>query len=377
MRRDLGLDPPERRISLSAHDFAQCLGAPKVVLARPAKLAGAPTVRSRFVQRLAAVAGEARWNEARARGDACVAWARSLDHAQRVPVRAPEPKPPCEARPTYLTVTDVEHWLRDPYTIYAKHVLRLAPLEPVGTPPGARDRGNFIHEALSDFTKAFARELPTDPIGELLRLGEKHFAPLADFPEARAFWWPRFLRIARWFVDWDAKRRARVHESRAEIRGEISIPLGDREFRLAARADRIDRLADGGFEILDYKTGEVRSERQVRSGLAPQLTLEAAILRNGGFPEIARGACVDALAYVQLKGGAPPGEEKRVVFEEGDANTQADRALARFTGLIARFDRREQPFRSLVHPMWKVRYGDYDHLARVKEWSLAEERNGP
>ena len=79
----------------------------------------------------------------------------------------------------------------------------------------------------------------------------------------------------------------------------------------------------------------------------------------------------------QLKGGAPPGEEKRIAFEEGDANTQADRALARFTGLIARFDRREQPFRSLVQPMWKVRYGDYDHLARVKEWSLAEERNGP
>ena len=26
---------------------------------------------------------------------------------------------------------------------------------------------------------------------------------------------------------------------------------------------------------------------------------------------------------------------------------------------------------SLVHPMWKTHYGDYDHLARVKEWSLS------
>jgi hypothetical protein len=24
-----------------------------------------------------------------------------------------------------------------------------------------------------------------------------------------------------------------------------------------------------------------------------------------------------------------------------------------------------------VHPMWKMHYGDYDHLARVREWSLA------
>ena len=59
MRRDLGLDPPERRIGLSAHDFAQALGAPEVILARAAKLAGAPTVASRFVQRIAAVAGSA------------------------------------------------------------------------------------------------------------------------------------------------------------------------------------------------------------------------------------------------------------------------------------------------------------------------------
>src|SRR5262249_56672007 len=53
MRHALDLDLPERRISLSAHDFAQALGADEVVIAYPAKLAGAPTVTSRFVQRLA------------------------------------------------------------------------------------------------------------------------------------------------------------------------------------------------------------------------------------------------------------------------------------------------------------------------------------
>jgi ATP-dependent helicase/nuclease subunit B len=33
------------------------------------------------------------------------------------------------------------------------------------------------------------------------------------------------------------------------------------------------------------------------------------------------------------------------------------------------FDDGDEPYRSLVHPMWTARYGDYDHLARVKEWS--------
>jgi ATP-dependent helicase/nuclease subunit B len=371
MRQELGLDLPERRIGLSAHDFAHCLGAAKVVLSRAGKLAGAPTVASRFLQRLAAVAGAARWSEALARGARYLKLARTLDHADRVSIQAPAPRPPRAARPTYLTVTDVEHWLRDPYTIYAKHVLRLAPLDAVNTPPGARDRGNLIHNAIGDFTQRFAEALPPDALAELLRLGAERFKPLEDFPEARAFWWPRFLRIAAWFVGWDAVRRAGIARNRAEIRGEIAIPLGDRSFRLAARADRIDRLLDGRYVIVDYKTGEVRSEKQVRAGLAPQLTLEAAILRNAGFAEIPRGASVEALVYVQLKGGVPAGEEIRIDFKEGTPDSQAGRALARFTELVARFDREDQPFRSLVHPMWKARYGDYDHLARVKEWSLA------
>jgi ATP-dependent helicase/nuclease subunit B len=371
MRNELGLDLPERRIGLSAHDFAQCLGAGKAILARAGKLAGAPTVASRFVQRLAAVAGEARWSEALARGRRYLELARTLDRADHVPIRAPAPKPPRAARPNYLTVTDVEHWLRDPYTIYAKHVLRLSPLDGVNTPPGARDRGNLIHNAIGDFTQKFAEALPPDALTELLRLGSERFRPLEDFPEARAFWWPRFLRVAAWFVGWDAARRAGLDRSRAEIRGEITIPLGEKNFRLAARADRIDRLVDGRYVIVDYKTGEVRTEKQVRAGLAPQLTLEAAILRNGGFPDIARGASVAALLYVQLKGGEPAGEEIPIDFKQGTPDSQADGALARFAGLLARFDRDDQPFRSLVHPMWKTRYGDYDHLARVKEWSLA------
>ena len=370
MRHDLGLDLPERRIGLSAHDFAQMLGAREVVLVRAAKLAGVPTVASRFVQRLAAVAGAADWEAARDRGRQYLALARELDRPPAMrPIAPPAPRPPRAARPARLSVTDVEHWLRDPYTIYAKHVLALAPLDAVDTPPGARDRGTVIHAAIAEFTKTFADHAPGDPIGELERFGRKHFAPLEDYPEARAFWWPRFLRIAAWFAGWDRKRRAVIATTHAEIRGEIAIALGERTFRLAARADRIDLMSDGHYAIVDYKTGEARSEKQVRSGLAPQLTLEAAILRHGGFADIPARTSVAELVYVTLKGGNRAGEAKPLAFEEGTPDSQADTALRRFTGLAARFEDADTPYRSLVHPMCKSRYGDYDHLARVKEWS--------
>ena len=372
MRHQLGLDLPERRIGLSAHDFAQALGAPEVILSRAAKVAGAPTVASRFVQRLAAVAGEARWQAAVARGESYLGYAQAIDTPASIErIARPAPKPPLKARPSGLSVTEIEHWLRDPYTIYAKHILRLAPLEEVDAAPGARDRGIAIHDAIGEFTKAFAAGVPDNALAELERIGGRHFALLEDYPEARALWWPRFLRIARWFAaTFEPERRSRLKTLHAEIRGEIEIPLGAQSFKLSARADRIEWLADGRYAILDYKTGLSPTEKQVRTGLSPQLTLEAAILRRGGFAEIAAGASVAALSYVALRGGEPPGEDKRIDFKDGTPDSQADHALARLTGVAAKFFEADTPYLSLVHPMWSRSYGDYDHLARVKEWSL-------
>ena len=318
MRHQLGLDLPERRIGLTAHDFAQALGAPDVVLARAAKVGGAPTLWSRFVQRLAAVAGEAHWKAAKDRGWRYLRLAQKLDGPEKVvSIKAPTPKPPLEARPSGLSVTEIEHWLRDPYTIYAKHVLKLAPLDAVDTPPGYADRGTVIHASVGDFASRYAKALPADPVDELLAIGEKHFAPLKDYPEASAFWWPRFVRIAHWFAGWESARRGDTAAIHAEVRGTLPIPLGDRTFTLRGVADRIERRADGSYVILDYKTGQARTEKQVRSGLAPQLTLEAAILRGGGFPGIPAGASVSGLAYVLLKGGEPAGRDCAIDFKEG------------------------------------------------------------
>src|SRR5262249_41693206 len=144
-----------------------------------------PTVISRLVQRLAAVAGEAHWSRARARGTKYVAWARALDLPAEVKrIEKPAPKPPRAARPTALSVTDIENWLRDPYTIYAKHILKRRGLDPLDRPRGGAARGIVTHAARSDFTKRFATALPADPAGALIEIGAKHFEALEDYPEA-------------------------------------------------------------------------------------------------------------------------------------------------------------------------------------------------
>ncbi|HEX3708588.1 MAG TPA: double-strand break repair protein AddB [Pseudolabrys sp.] len=371
MRHELGLDLPERRVGLSAHDFAQGLGAPEVILSRAAKLAGAPTVASRFVQRLAAVAGSDRWDPAIKRGARFVALARQIDEAGAPkPAARPAPAPPLAARPRQLSVTEIEDLLRDPYTIYARHVLKLPPLDDIDAPPGAAERGTVIHDAIGEFGKQYPAKLPDNPAAVLIEIGRATFAPLSEIPEARAFWWPRFLRIAEWMAGFETTRRANLKSFAAEIGGRIEIPFAGGTFTLTVRADRIECLADGRYAIIDYKTGAPPTGPQVRAGLSPQLTLEAAILRGGGFKNIPAGASVAELLYVRLRGGAEAGEEKPIDFDDSTPDAQADHALTELTTVLQQFADPAKPYYSLLHPMWSTHYGTYDHLARVQEWSL-------
>jgi ATP-dependent helicase/nuclease subunit B len=379
MRHALGLDLPERRIGLSAHDFAQLLGAEDVILSHATKVGGAPAVASRFLHRLEAVAGEERWNAAIDAGERYVRFAAELDRPDAIePVKQPAPKPPRAARPQRLSVTAIEDWLRDPYTIYAKYILRLEPLDPVDMPLSAADRGSAIHDALGEFTQSYATTLPADPAAVLRAIGEKYFAPLMERPEARALWWPRFKRIADWFAGWEAARRRDIGAIAAEIRGEISIRLdNERSFVLSARADRIECRRDGTYVILDYKTGQPPTGKQVRMGLSPQLTLEAAILREGGFAGVPTAKSVSELSYVRLSGNNPPGEQKplELKINKGDTpqtpDAAADYARQELEKLIRAFEDEAQGYTSLNLSMWSNRYGSYDDLARIKEWSAA------
>jgi ATP-dependent helicase/nuclease subunit B len=377
MRHQLGLDLPERRIGLSAHDFTQLLGTPDVILSHAAKAGGAAAVASRFLHRLEAIAGEESWQAATRAGEKYVQYAEALDRPVAVtPIAQPVPKPPRALRPLKMSVTEIEDWLRDPYTIFAKRILQLTPLDPVDMPLTAADRGSAIHAALGDFTRQFAAALPDDIEAALRRFGQHRFAALMERPEARALWWPRFLRIAGWFAGWESERRLNVNRIEAETRGTIAIALDDeREFILSARADRIEHRSDRTFALLDYKTGYPPTGKQVRMGLSPQLTLEAAILKAGGFDGIAAGASVSELVYVRLSGNTPPGEEKplELKINRGDQpqfpDEAADEALRKLEGLIRSFDDEAQPYTSLKLSMWSNRYGTYDDLARIKEWS--------
>jgi ATP-dependent helicase/nuclease subunit B len=168
------------------------------------------------------------------------------------------------ARPRRISVTQVETWMRNPYALYARAILKLRPLEPIDADPGAAEKGILIHETLERFVAAHPETLPSDPLGALVTAGEEVFRAVRAKPGLWAFWWPRFLRIAVWFTE--AERRRRAHRQRAwsEVRGTLTLDAPAGPFRLTAKADRIDLLADGQLAIIDYKTGALPSTKAVR-----------------------------------------------------------------------------------------------------------------
>jgi ATP-dependent helicase/nuclease subunit B len=370
MRAALGLSAPERRIGQTAHDFVAALGAPEAILSRAKKRGGAPTVASRFLQRIAAVAGEAAYARACEEGEAYLALARAIDRPAAVAsAPPPAPRPAVALRPPSLSVTRIETLRRDPYAIYAERILRLAPLEPIGMVRGPREIGEEWHDALRAFAERFPTGvLPGDARDVLGRFARARFAPMLADPSFRALAWPRIEQGLDFFLNFERARRQAVARVLVEKSGSLTIPLDNGPaFKLTARADRIDLLEDGGAVLIDYKTGAPPGVHEVRAGLAPQLTLEAAMLARGAFADAPDVEAVGAL-YLKL-GGAKGGEARELVFKDASFGEVVERHFAELIGLLEQFAGADTPYLSRPYPKFAGRFGDYDHLARVKEWS--------
>ena len=367
MREALGLEAPERRTGLAAHDFASLAASRSVIFTRAQKDNGAPTVASRWLLRIKQLAkGLGRESALDSRND-LLEWARAIDDAPRQPrVPRPSPRPPVAARPRALSITEIETWLRDPYAIYAKHVLRLKPLDGIDLEPGPRERGIAVHAALERFLRTFPDTLPADALAHLLQFGAEAFADAGATDAILALWRPRFARAAAWFLRYETGRRRQIAGSLVEVKGTLEIAAGE-TFTLRGRADRIDIFADGAASIIDYKTGRAPSHKQINALHAPQLPLEAAMLLQGAFAEH-HARSVRELIHVRLTGGEPAGED--CVADVKNVDALAAKALQQLTAHVQRFDDEAVGYLSRAMPERTTDKGDYDHLARVREWSV-------
>jgi len=371
MRQAFNLPPPERRVGVAALDFALALGAREVVMTRATRIEGTPTVPSRWLLRLDTVLRAGGLEGELTRDATPLGWQEAIDAppGPARPIAPPEPCPPVAARPRRLSVTEIETWRRDPYAIYAKHVLRLRALDPLDADPGAADRGMIIHDALARFLHAYPARLPEDAATRIAALGQQSFGSALARPGVWAFWWPRFLRIAQWVAEEEARRRPFLDEVLAEITGRVTLDGPAGGFEITGRADRIERRRDGRIALIDYKTGALPQARDVAQGYAPQLPLEAWMIDRGGFAPLR--ASVGEIAYWRLSGGDPAGEAKPLEPDDERRRELIAGAEDGLKALIAAFDDCAMPYRAIPSPERAPVYSDYAHLERRKEWLAA------
>lgn len=360
MRSSYGLPLPERRIGLSAHDFAQAFCAKKVVCTRALRVNGVPTVASRWLLRLETVL-RASQVDVNKTAEPWLAWYQDLDKPEKL-ARAsrPAPCPPLAARPKQLSVTQVETWMRDPYVLYARQVLKLRELGELEYPMSVAEKGTIIHGILERFLESETQDLQA-----LLHMGQRAFEAYGEQPEVLNFWWPRFERIAEWFIETQAQRRPDIIKSFTEISGAYTFPTSAGSFTITAKADRIDLRRDGGVDVIDYKTGGLPTKQEVEQGLAPQLTLEAAIVAAGGFQNLGTRT-VHSVQYWRLRGSHPAGEIRVMDLLESSLQTQAMEGLK---ALVETYADEKVPYLAQPRPKHALKYNAYAHLTRTQEWS--------
>jgi len=273
------------------------------------------------------------------------------------PTPRPAPRPPVEARPKRIAVTDLDRLKADPFAFYAKAILGLRKLDPVDAEHSAAWKGTAVHDVL----QTWFDDDRCDPA----KLKDRATALLADeaiHPMLRALWSPRLMEA----IDWIATESERDREAGrvpilAEQKGEADIA----GVMLHGRVDRIDRLADGRLAIVDYKTGQAPARKAVAEGFALQLGLLSLIARDGGFGDIKGEAGAHEYWSLAKKNG-------RIGYRQSPDKVEGPEAFvahayAQFDEAAAKWLLGDEPFEAKLNPAYAP-YEDYDQLMRLEEW---------
>jgi ATP-dependent helicase/nuclease subunit B len=224
---------------------------------------------------------------------------------------------PSDAKfPGFVSSTAVELLMKNPYTFYAKNVLKLKKLDRFKTSPNSADFGIFIHYVLDQYTKNYSCGSLQEKVLNFVLIAKKVLEKM-NF-QKQSFWIHKIESIAQEFVDFDEERRSCLIGVWSEQKGSAPVKLASRNIVLTSIADRIELSKSGEVYIVDYKTGLIPSKQEVQTGLSPQLLVSCIIASRGGFDCIKNAIIPAKITYVKLSSCSPYWQASDIIVHNLD-----------------------------------------------------------
>lgn len=255
--------------------------------------------------------------------------------------------------PSKISATDVETLIRAPYNFYAKKILCLKKIDEIDERPNLAEFGNFFHAVVEQYTENYNKN-ERDKELSLIEIAKSILKQTPVPNHSKKTWLTKFTAIAPEFIQFDEDKRKGLIKTHSEIKGELKLNILDQEITILAIADRIDINKDNTATILDYKTGTVPSQKDVLSGLSPQLLIEAIILSEGGFAVDCTK--IRALEYVKINSSKPYITTTEITLTPEDL-------LHHKQGLITLLEYYVKNMEFIIEPNL-MKYDNYRHLAR-------------
>ena len=333
--KKIGLPSPNRKVSLMALDFMNLSCGGDVYWLRSKQSGGVLTTESRFLSRVRVATGDIKTD------NEILDFVRNMDNVEYNPLDYSSPFPPIDRSDVY--VTEIELLIHNPYAFYAKHILRLKPMDDYWVLPDARQFGILVHDVIENATDF--------NVDNLIREMDMRAKQVLE-PESIIFyfWHKRFCEIAPFVANYFKDKKIQYKE----ILGSTNI--SGRNVR--ARADLI---WDG--VVMDIKTGGAPNKKQLMDGTMPQIALEGYIMQSGGFAIKMKDVSITPiLQFLQLKNG----DLDLIEYSDDVAQEMIDNTVQKVKELFGQYsgdNRAAYDYRESVG----AKYHEWDDLARVDD----------
>lgn len=362
MQQQIGLDLDHIRAGRMAHDLMMLAHAKHIILTRSRSDATAELVPSRFQQRMAfhlMAIGQIGAVEEFAAYRVEAEQPQAIEPDQVA--SRPAPTPPIASRPTRLSVSDMELLLRDPYSIYAKHILKLKPLEELIPENTQAMYGMVLHKVLELFCSQHPQHLPPDGLAQLEVIAHQVLVQFEVDKNLHALWLPKLKATFEKYLDVEHARRPMLGQVEAEVKLAVTLPASGVVHHIYGRMDRVEHYQDGTLGLVDYKTGTLPISRQVKEMIACQLPLGAWLLSEQ-YQKQGKPHQISAAEYWRL------GNKELLVKPEPSAAGDVAATKAHFTELLANYQQPQTAYTCQPDPSIAPAYPAYNQLARYAEW---------